>query len=463
MVNITIQNPIFSTIPKLEISEVLDIISYKYEYWLEGRFHKEKSIYYKQALFDKNSNPVKIYTGHIPRIIKELKELNIETKVHGEIPKLKKQKEIYLKQRPEINFQELREFQRDIIESIIKVGRGVIESPTGTGKTAMQAGLMSAFPDAKILLLCHTVGIIKQTAKELIAWDFKNIQIIGAGEGTTSPKEKICLSTVQSFAKLNPETYAEFYDIIIVDEMHRVSSFQGQYATILNNCYAPLRVGFTATLPKKEESVLAYEAFLGEKIKVMHYQDTEKMGITAKPKIKIIKLPLQDSLRSIRNYRDLYGLGVTHNDIRNNKIVDIIEQQVNLNESILIFVTEIVHGKRIQEIFNKRYKTLLPFVNSEMPVNEREEIKNKLNSKELPYCLATSSWREGINIPELNNILIGGIGKSEIALLQGVGRGNRKTSNKNSFKLWLLFDESNYHLVNHFGNTISILSEKDWL
>lgn len=463
MVNITYVNPVWSTIPKLEIGEVLDLISYRCEYWTEGQYAKSKSVYYKQALYDKNSNPVKIFTGLIPRIVRGLKEKKIDVQFHNPLPKLEAEQLPYLKPRPEIDFVDFRPFQKSIIETAIANGRGCIESATGSGKTVIQLGLMSAYPSKKILLLCHTTGIIKQTAKEMKAWGFKSPQIIGAGEGTSNPTERIVLSTIQSFANLDSKKYKDYFDIVIVDECHRVSDFEGQYFEVLSNLYAPIRFGFTATLHKTDKGTMSYEALLGEKIVEMTTKETQDLGITAIPKIKIIKLPMNDSLKSLRNYRDLYSIGVVHNDFRNNKIVDIIEEVVNNGESALIFVTEIVHGYNIQKIFYDRYKEDLPFVNSDMPVPEREKIQDCLNKKILPYCIATSSWREGINIPELDNIILGGIGKSEIALLQVAGRGNRSTKDKKEFKLWVLFDESNTFLIQHFGHTISILCEKNWI
>jgi superfamily II DNA or RNA helicase len=463
MVNITVKSPIYSEIPKLEMGEVLELISFRCEYWAEGRFHKEKSVYYKQALVNKSSNPVQIYTGHIPRLVKGLKAKGIEVKVHGDLPRMEPTKAPYLKPRPEIEFEAFKPFQYQMIDTAIRKQRGCFESITATGKTVMQLGLMSAYPTAKILLLCHTKGIIHQTAKHMKAWDFGEPQIIGAGEGTEKPKKRLVVATIQSFSNLAPKDYADYFDMVIIDESHRVNDFDGQYAEVLGVMKAPLRFGFTGTLPTKEKDVLAFEALIGEKIAEVTYQEAQILGITAKPKVKILKLNENETLKPLRNYRDLYSMGVVHNAFRNNKIVDTIEECVNNGESILVFVTEIAQGSNIQSIFWERFNLELPFVKGDTKDRERDSIQENLNMGKVPYCLATTAWREGINIPELDNIFMGSIGKSEIALLQGAGRGNRKTSGKDSFKLWIIFDPSNYHLVNHFGETISILSEKDWL
>jgi superfamily II DNA or RNA helicase len=54
-------------------------------------------------------------------------------------------------------------------------------------------------------------------------------------------------------------------------------------------------------------------------------------------------------------------------------------------------------------------------------------IKNKLINKEVRCVIATTVWREGIDIPSLDCVINAAGGKSEIMTLQGVGRGLRKT------------------------------------
>jgi len=54
-------------------------------------------------------------------------------------------------------------------------------------------------------------------------------------------------------------------------------------------------------------------------------------------------------------------------------------------------------------------------------------------------------------------------GKSEIMTLQAIGRGLRRTDTKDQVIIVDFFDSSNYYLLGHFGERISIYSENDWL
>ena len=59
---------------------------------------------------------------------------------------------------------------------------GVIVAPTGSGKTILQLGIRSAFPNHRTLFLAHTIGIVQQTVDELIKFGFHDVQQIGGGK-----------------------------------------------------------------------------------------------------------------------------------------------------------------------------------------------------------------------------------------------------------------------------------------
>jgi superfamily II DNA or RNA helicase len=57
-------------------------------------------------------------------------------------------------------------------------------------------------------------------------------------------------------------------------------------------------------------------------------------------------------------------------------------------------------------------------------------VKEALQAKEIKCVIATTVWREGINIPSLGCIINACGGKSEIVTLQAIGRGLRTSEGK---------------------------------
>ena len=76
----------------------------------------------------------------------------------------------------------------------------MIKSPTGTGKTIVALGLISAFSQETILILVHTRELLYQTEEELYKWGFSDIGMIGDGKKTTG---RIQIAMIQSFVKLS--------------------------------------------------------------------------------------------------------------------------------------------------------------------------------------------------------------------------------------------------------------------
>ena len=129
----------------------------------------------------------------------------------------------------------------------------------------------------------------------------------------------------------------------------------------------------------------------------------------------------------LRKYQDVYSFGIVNNQLRNRQIAEIVKEFYKQNKITLIFVTHIEHGNLIAEEIKNLFGYKVPFIQGSMSMEDREDIKAGLISKKVKICLATTSWREGVDIPNLSAVVLTGGGKSEIQVLQGIGRGLRRT------------------------------------
>jgi len=105
------------------------------------------------------------------------------------------------------------------------------------------------------------------------------------------------VATVQSLKNLLDEKFLQEVDIVVVDEAHHVSSFslpfarkdqQGSYARVLSTVPAPIRLGFTATLPYIEQARMSLEGYIGPVISEVKAKEVERL---AKIRIRLRKLP----------------------------------------------------------------------------------------------------------------------------------------------------------------------------
>ena len=433
------------------------------------KFVKERRSYKRDLFTEKNENYYYFWTGFVPRIKKaaEVKGIKVETN-NLYSP------ESFLLKDPILNGKnfDFKEPQIRLIKNALRTKRGVIVSPTGTGKTSViQMAILSAMPNEKKVVVSHTKDIVLQTAEKLTKAGF-DVDIIGAGLGIPEMSNaNIAVATMPSLAKYldyennRTETMSEF-KMVIVDESHRVSKMNGTYAQILQWVNAPYRFGFTASPKSFDEDPEAYltvEGLLGPVIDEMTFEEGVEEGLIVRPKISLIRVPYSSSIRDIRNYQEVYQKGIIENNARNGLIVEKAMELERKNKSVLIFVNQIRHGEIIKGKLDQTMRNSVPFVMGNSNNEVRIKVRNFLEDKKEKIVICTTVWKEGIDIPTLDNVIYAGGLKSDTATLQSIGRGTRKPKGKEIVTIYDFFDPSHPFLVNHFGYRITLYMEKGWM
>ncbi len=432
------------------------IISYQAVFYQQTMHRKIRRQYEKTTKIGSTKEGVLFYTGLIPRILNFCKEKMLEIQISGEV--------IAVSRITNPSFPEgiiLRDFQNKLINEACSKTRGILKAPTGTGKTILGLSLIASIANLdQVLWLCHTKDLVSQTVEEAAKFFGRhNVGIIG--EGKLETDHFLTVATRQSFINCSNDLGTS-YDMVILDEAHHLSSFEGEYAKILKRVYAPIRIGLTATLPTSEEALLTMEALIGPLIGEYTINEGKDAGIMAAPRIKIIKIPLSHHVKEIRNYSDVYEQGVVRRLDRNKAIIDLVKKHQALGETVLIIVNKIVHGDLLLNLCQHN-NIKAEFVHGTTDSDDREIAKKALDIKDLECVIATAVWKEGVSIPSLNVIINAAGGKSEIATLQAIGRGTRVVPGKTEVVIIDFFDESSHFLVSHFGARISLYMDMGWL
>ena len=455
-------DPIWCEITKETAELVKPVLSFTGVYYTQGYYRKERHEYQKHLL-TKSKNCYYMLSGHLQRVIAHLGKENVTYEAGEGFP-------TYKHSSPEPFFEQMRRrmpnFNEKQAEAAIKlinsaraVGKGIIKAPTGVGKTVVGIGLLSCYKDISVLWLCHTKDLMLQAAKEFKANGFTDVGILG--DQICEVDKRITIATRQTFINYI-EDLGTNYDAVIVDEVHHLSQMKSDYFTILSNLFAPLRFGLTATLPDKEESKLVCEGLIGPVVAALSINEGNELGIIAKPKIKLIRMQKDHAIAEMRKYADVYNFGVVHNEKKNDKIVEIAKSHVDKGDSVLILVTQIDHGTNLM-MSAKHINLPIDFVQGSSESDVRMKIKNDLNSKKIKCVIATTVFFEGVNIPELNVIINAVGGKSEIRTLQILGRGLRKTKEKDTLILYDIVDFSHRYLAEHSVDRICVYMDQGWL
>ena len=346
----------------------------------------------------------------------------------------------------------LKPFQREFVTECIEAGRGVILSPTGSGKTVMAGAVLSAYPNDKRLVLCHSKDLLHQTARKLKKYGLKVSKV---GDGNKDTKGDVIVAIVNSWTTL-PKRIQLKIKVVIVDECHHVNS-EGSlyYKTLLKLENAWNRFGFTATLPSSKEGKLICEGCLGPVIRSLSIRKGRRIGIVSNVKVELLDAPYLKTEST--TYKDLYKERIINNTGRNAKIADKVMSLSDEGNTCLIYVKEIEHGKILKKLIPKSI-----FVEGAVAGWKREKIRRMLDSKEIMSVVTTTAWKEGVDIPSLNAVMNAAGGMSEIGVLQNAGRGMRVTEEKDKVLIIDFIDHGKY-LAEHACNRIAIYAKNKWL
>ena len=449
---ITIIDSIICKADKELIQHITPCLQYPQVFWKQGPYKRtqKKSIGY----FIHKGTGI-FLTGLLPKVRDFLFDKKIQYSLEGSLNWIDPDNEPHLKGIT------LRPDQMKLIGRMEHFHRGIIISPTGSGKTIIALGFMSMFPEAKILFLCHTLDLIDQTIDELKKFGFRNVSKLGSGNKKWKGS-RIVVSTIQTFIKLDPEEYCDYFDITIIDEAHHCVDRKGQYGTVMQSNLSPVKIGFTATLPKGQQKLLSMEGLLGPVIGEVTIQEGIDLKIMAKPTITLVSIPYSTKISGHTKYQDLYSKGIVNNRTRNKIISGLVKDRTEEDKTVLIMVKEIVHGENIQKIAKDIYDIDIEFVRGSTDSEARNLTKKLFNQKKIKAVISTAVWREGVNIPTLDCIINAVGGKSEIMTLQAIGRGLRKTDEKDTVEIIDFLDPYRY-LAEHCIQRLNVYKNNNWL
>ena len=430
--------------------EIWKLLKYKSVFWKPGPYAQKKVV--KDASFLDLRSGI-FLTGFLPLAKKKIHNLKID----------KSNQEIILPDRkPKLKGITFRKDQLFMIKKCIRRQRGVILSATGSGKTIVLMGVISCYKNKNILILIHTKSIFTQIIKEFRKYGF-DFNIINSDNKNIEPGINIAIK--QSFVKIDPEEYCDLFDICFVDEVHHVNNRKGQYGKIIQSMLAPMKIGFTATLPPDKKKALALQGLIGPTLGELSIEEAVEKNILVRPRVTLLPVPYQDNIGDLRKYRDIYVQAIVESNLRNTVIINAIIERIKNDKTCLIMIKDIKHGHNLLSIVYNNwsdYADNFTFIQGKTKAKTRDEVKAALENREIKCVIVTDIWREGVNIKNLNTVVLAMAGKSSLIVLQAIGRGTRTWKDKSEVEIIDFVDRYKY-LSTHFVERLTIYLKNKWL
>jgi len=230
--------------------------------------------------------------------------------------------------------------------------------------------------------------------------------------------------------------------------------------TKLHQC--KYRYGLTGTLDGTQTHQLVLEGLFGPVEKVVTTKELIDKKTLANLKIKCIVLKHQPIKERMTYAEEIQYL--VAKEKRNNFISDLL---LHLDGNTLcLFQLVEKHGKILYD--KVKEKENVYFVYGGTNTTEREKIREIVNESKDSITIASYGvFSTGINIPNINNIVLASPYKSKIRVLQSIGRGLRRSVLKDSILVFDIADDISYRerqnfTLTHFTERLNIYNEEQF-
>ena len=314
--------------------------------------------------------------------------------------------------------------------------RNLVVAATGTGKTIVAAldfkRLQTQFANARLLFIAHREQILTQSLgafrQVLRDGDFGELYV----DGVRPTRWQHVFASIQSIDRMElAELPPSSFDVVIVDEFHHAAA--PTYRRLLEHLKPRVLLGLTATPERTDgDDILRY--FDGRIAAELRLWDALERGLLSP--FHYFGLHDNTDLSTVRWSRRGYDVDqlaklYTGNDARANLVIQEVfnKHRAAGQMRALGFCASVEHARFMAKRFTDAG---LPSqaLWSESPKDERKSAIAALRDGTLRVLFTVDLFNEGVDIPEVDTVLMLRPSESALVFMQQLGRGLRRHPDK---------------------------------
>jgi superfamily II DNA or RNA helicase/HKD family nuclease len=316
--------------------------------------------------------------------------------------------------------------------------RNLLVAATGTGKTVIAALdykrlCEAAGRELNLLFVAHRQEILKQSLRT-----YRDVLQKGSfGElfvGEHKPKGwNHVFASVQSLAALGTDKIRpDDFDVVVIDEFHHAQA--PTYRSLIDHLQPKELLGLTATPERGDGVDVAKQFFEGRRASELRLWD----ALDADLLVPFHYFGVSDDvdLSRLEWKRGSYDIGqldalYTGNEARAGKVIRELRDKVTSTTDMraIGFCVSVQHAVYMAEVFN-RAGIFSVAVSGQTDDAERALALRRLRSREINCIFAVDLFNEGLDLPEVDTILLLRPTQSATIFLQQLGRGLRRAEDK---------------------------------
>jgi superfamily II DNA or RNA helicase len=343
---------------------------------------------------------------------------------------------------------DLREYQSAALSAWTDAGaRGVVELPTGSGKTVVAVAAMAA-RSTPTLVVVPTVDLLTQWRRELETEFDAPVGQLGGGEQRV---EALTVATYDS-AYLRADDLGNRFGLVVYDEVHHLGAEGYRDAARLSA--APARLGLTATFERPDGAHEVIADLVGPVVYALDADDLAGEHL-ADYELRRVEVELTDeeraayedaqgtfvdylrtsnlSLSSGSDYRELVKRSGTDPEAREALLAKQEARELMMNSDAKVDALErildrhrgdrvIVFTAHTDLVYRLSERFLLPAVTGETGASERRAILDRFRAGTYGRVVTANVLDEGVDVPDANvAVVLSGSG-SEREFTQRLGR-----------------------------------------
>lgn len=349
----------------------------------------------------------------------------------------------------------LRPYQEEALRSWLRGKRGVVVMPTGAGKTYVAIEAIAALGEAALVVV-PTVELVKQWERKLVEYFPGRVGVWYGDE-----KREMCITVITyDSAYLSIEHLGNKYPFLVLDEVHHLPS--ESYRQIAELSPAPHRLGLTATPERADDLHTLLPELVGPIVYRMRVSEAAGKYL-AEFDVEVVRVSLSEEearrykeleavykeyirakglkFRSPSDFAKLVKLAGKSREARRaleawhemrrilfeskskvEAVADILRRHPD--GKVLIFTEYTALAREV----SRRY--LIPEVTYDVPDQERELVMDMFRRGEVRAVVTGKVLDEGVDVPDVDVVVILGGTSSSRQYIQRIGRALRLKPHK---------------------------------
>lgn len=345
----------------------------------------------------------------------------------------------------------LREEQMVALNEMLKYENGILEAPTGFGKTVICCKLIEE-RNVNTLIVTFNLSLLKQWKVRLK--EFLNVEEVGRfGDNKNTLTNKIDVASIKTI--YNDGKFSDIvknYGMIIIDECHHSSAYT--YEAALNMMNAKYVYGVSATPEKENGHTPIIKMQCGDiRYRVDMKEYNKKLNLSMKVYNRNVHLNFVN--KNVTDYKinEIYDL-ISKDVIRNDIVIKDIEKEFKNGKNILVLTERIGHLEYLYERLSKLTSNIIVYRGGlgKKVLKKYDELNSNIKeNNENKIIIATSSCiGEGFDDSTLEVLFLTMPISSVNRIVQYTGRLHRKNENKKEIIVYDYVDDNFSMIRNMF-------------